>query len=60
MVYLIRGMMMNKVNFTGSSRDDLKEFQKKSKSGIRTAGQDVELIKRRLKVAEEDYNTHYM
>jgi len=34
-------------------------FQKKSKSGIKTSGQDIELIKRRLKVAEEDYNTNY-
>ena len=34
-------------------------FQKKSKSGIKTSGQDIELIKRRLKVAEEDHNTNY-
>ncbi|MEI7999374.1 MAG: type II toxin-antitoxin system RelE/ParE family toxin [Candidatus Omnitrophota bacterium] len=34
-------------------------FQKKSKSGIKTSGQDIELIKRRLKVAEADYNTNY-
>ncbi len=34
-------------------------FQKKSKSGVKTSGQDIELIKRRLKVAEEDYNTNY-
>ncbi|MBF0480029.1 MAG: type II toxin-antitoxin system RelE/ParE family toxin [Candidatus Omnitrophica bacterium] len=34
-------------------------FQKKSKSGIKTSGQDIELIKRRLKLAEEDYNTNY-
>ena len=30
-------------------------FQKKSKSGISTPKQDVELIKARLKVAESDY-----
>ena len=34
-------------------------FQKKSKSGIETPKQDIELIKQRLKVAEEDYQTHY-
>ena len=34
-------------------------FQKKSKSGIKTSGQDIELVKRRLKVAEEDYNSIY-
>lgn len=30
-------------------------FQKKAKSGIKTPQQDIELIKRRLKAAEEDY-----
>lgn len=30
-------------------------FQKKSKHGIKTPQQDIELIKRRLKTAEEDY-----
>lgn len=30
-------------------------FQKKSKSGIATPPQDIERIRRRLKVAEEDY-----
>jgi len=34
-------------------------FQKKSKSGIKTPQQDIELIARRLKAAEEDYRTHY-
>ena len=34
-------------------------FQKKSKSGIKTPQQDMELIQRRLKVAEEDYRTRY-
>jgi phage-related protein len=34
-------------------------FQKKSKSGIKTPQQDIELIRRRLKAAEEDYRaTH--
>ena len=31
-------------------------FQKKSSRGIKTAQQDVELVKRRLRTAEEDYN----
>lgn len=33
-------------------------FQKKSKHGIKTPQQDIDLIKQRLKVAEEDYNEH--
>jgi phage-related protein len=35
----------------------LHAFQKKSPSGIRTASQDVELIRERLKRAREDYET---
>lgn len=34
-------------------------FQKKSKHGIKTSKQDIELIKQRLKLAEEDYRTNY-
>ena len=34
-------------------------FQKKSKSGIKTSQQDINLIAQRLKAAEEDYNAHY-
>ena len=34
-------------------------FQKKSKSGIKTPQQEIELIQRRLKAAEEDYKVHY-
>ena len=34
-------------------------FQKKSKSGIKTPQQDIELIQRRLRSAEEDYRAHY-
>jgi phage-related protein len=34
-------------------------FQKKSKHGIETAKQDIELIKRRLKAAKEDYRLNY-
>jgi phage-related protein len=34
-------------------------FQKKSKSGIKTSQQDIELIKRRLRIAEEDYEANY-
>ena len=33
----------------------LHAFQKKSKSGIKTPIEDLELIRRRLKVAEADY-----
>jgi phage-related protein len=33
----------------------LHAFQKKSKSGIKTPAEDVELIRRRLKAAETDY-----
>lgn len=32
-------------------------FQKKSKHGIKTPQHDIDLIKRRLKAAEEDYKT---
>jgi len=34
-------------------------FQKKSPSGIRTARTDVELIERRLKAAQADYEVRY-
>lgn len=34
-------------------------FQKKSKHGIKTPQQDIDLIKQRLRVAEEDYKEHY-
>lgn len=34
-------------------------FQKKSKHGIKTPQQDIDLIKQRLRVAEDDYNTKY-
>jgi phage-related protein len=34
-------------------------FQKKSKSGIKTPQQDIEVIQRRLKAAEEDHRMHY-
>lgn len=33
----------------------LHAFQKKSKTGIKTPAEDVELIRRRLKAAETDY-----
>ena len=33
-------------------------FQKKSKSGIKTPQQDLELIQRRLRTAEADHNAH--
>lgn len=34
-------------------------FQKKSKHGIATPQRDVELIRKRLAAAEQDYRTHY-
>ena len=34
-------------------------FQKKSKSGIKTPQHEIDLIKQRLKMAEEDYKSHY-
>jgi len=34
-------------------------FQKKSPSGIRTAGKDVKLIRGRLKLARADYEVRY-
>ena len=34
-------------------------FQKKSKHGIKTPQQEINLIKQRLKVAEEDYKCSY-
>ncbi len=35
-------------------------FQKKSKHGIRTPQEDVDLIQRRLKTAEEDYRATHL
>lgn len=37
----------------------LHAFQKKSKSGIKTPQKDIDLIKRRLRQAEEHYAEHY-
>ena len=34
-------------------------FQKKSKHGIKTPRHEIDLIKQRLKAAEEDYRVHY-
>jgi phage-related protein len=34
-------------------------FQKKSKHGIETSKQDIDLIKRRLKAAKEDYKLNH-
>ena len=34
-------------------------FQKKSPSGVRTAQQDVGLIRERLKAAQRDYEVRY-
>ena len=33
-------------------------FQKKAKHGVKTPRQDIELITQRLRVAEQDYETH--
>jgi phage-related protein len=37
----------------------LHAFQKKSKTGIATLKSEIDLVKRRLKEAEEDYHEHY-
>ena len=37
----------------------LHAFQKKSPRGIRTAVLDVELVKKRLKIAQQDYEARY-
>lgn len=34
-------------------------FQKKSKKGIQTPKKDMDLIRKRLKVAEDDYKKNY-
>lgn len=34
-------------------------FQKKSKSGIATPKQDIDLIEKRLKLAQEHHRDHY-
>lgn len=35
-------------------------FQKKSKRGLKTPQKEIEMIKRRLKAAEDDYESKYM
>jgi phage-related protein len=37
----------------------LHAFQKKSPKGIQTAQRDVELVRKRLKVAQQDYEERY-
>lgn len=37
----------------------LHAFQKKSPKGIRTAQVDVDLVERRLRVAQQDYEARY-
>ena len=37
----------------------LHAFQKKSPRGIRTAQVDVDLVERRLKIAQQDYEVRY-
>jgi phage-related protein len=37
----------------------LHAFQKKSPSGVRTAKRDVDLVAKRLKVAQKDYEEHH-
>ena len=34
-------------------------FQKKSKHGIKTPQQDIDLIKQRLRIAQDDYEANY-
>jgi phage-related protein len=37
----------------------LHAFQKKSPKGIKTAQVDIDLVERRLRVAQEDYEVRY-
>jgi phage-related protein len=37
----------------------LHAFQKKSPTGIKTAQLDVDLVSRRLKIAQQDYEARY-
>jgi phage-related protein len=37
----------------------LHAFQKKSSTGIKTAQLDVDMVERRLKIAQQDYEAHY-
>lgn len=37
----------------------LHAFQKKSKSGIKTPQTDVDMVRRRLKAAQEDYSKRF-
>ena len=37
----------------------LHAFQKKSPSGIRTAAVDIDRVERRLRIAQQDYETRY-
>jgi phage-related protein len=37
----------------------LHAFQKKSPRGVKTAQIDVELVRRRLKIAQQDYEVRY-
>jgi phage-related protein len=37
----------------------LHAFQKKAPKGIKTAGVDIDLVERRLKVAQQDYAVRY-
>jgi phage-related protein len=37
----------------------LHAFQKKSSTGINTAQLDVDMVERRLKIAQQDYEAHY-
>ncbi|HEY3889879.1 MAG TPA: type II toxin-antitoxin system RelE/ParE family toxin [Caulobacteraceae bacterium] len=37
----------------------LHAFQKKSPTGIRTAQTDIEMVRRRMKVAQQDYEVSY-
>ena len=37
----------------------LDAFEKKSPSGVRTAKRDIDLVERRLKAAQHDYEEHH-
>lgn len=66
MVYLNGEQVLKPLSWVGSSREDLKEFPEEIRQdvgfalhGIKTPQQDIDLIKQRLRVAEEDYKENY-
>jgi phage-related protein len=43
------------LGWIGTSKDDLHAFQKKSKTGIATPAKEMEKVRARLRLAEEEY-----